>query len=966
MIVKQQHKLDEVSYHKLFDILKKYQNEVNELRVERLARNANPLALVATAQANQDLYYQTSRFHKSYAPSSKPSIPTRSHTTTTHKGKDIAKTITPPSETASEEDINPEQAQRDKDMQKNLVLIAKYFKKIYKPTNNNLRTSSKSRNKHVDTTPWYKNDDHSGQFGNQRTVNVAGAREKVGSPVVQQSGIQCFNCKEFGHFAKECRKPKRVKDFTYHKEKMLLCKQDKKGVPLQAEHYMAKIQEVPTADSGIDSEPVEQVQNDVGYNVLANDLQHSEQSESISNTCLVETNDSNVTPDSPDMCEDDIQNDQKDVESDDECVVLSNLIANLKLDVDENKKIQKQLKKANTTLAQELKECKVILVETSKSLGESISVRGSCLVALQTKQTEFEKYKAFNDRTVDYDCNNPLFQDKHHTYSRLSRFFSSKSRRSFKSKTLLMEGEITVICVDTSITNLCLFHDQIHAVEIYCERKLNAHPDNLVGIVTSSEVDFGSCLAPPTNSMETVTSSLNDLDAGEQVYQYIDAALLRGFTFFRLALFGQEDRKKRIVVFSGGPLLSTTGHSPEAMGFFLKEGRVVLDVINFGTQVKDKKDFKAKYLKVLVDASNDNNENEASRYFLIDDTRFSLSRQISSSSILPPLVSHSRTSMSSMEGEVIMICVDTSITSLCCFHDQIDAVKIYCERKLKAHPDNLVSIARFGLRDLGICLDPTNRLERVTYKLGCLQPLKQEYTDLLQGFKLFHLGLFGQEDMKKRIVVFSGGPLLSTTGHSPEAMAFFLKEGRLVLDVIDFGTRVKGKEDCKAKYLKALVAAVNDNNENEDSHYFLIDDNRFSLSRQISSSSILPPLVPEEEAPISHTRMKTDIHSDEIHLDVVGTSRLLLLILLSCHTCDDLYDSRSSLSRPRPDAVTRTLAPSLDESRRRRFMRPTSSPRFVNNTSSWIWCRSIILSVSSSNEPESCVFPPNVIQVLKS
>nr|GEU74166.1 Gag-Pol polyprotein [Tanacetum cinerariifolium] len=50
-IVKQQHKLDEVSYHKLFDILKQYQNEVNELRAEKLARNANPLALVATAQA---------------------------------------------------------------------------------------------------------------------------------------------------------------------------------------------------------------------------------------------------------------------------------------------------------------------------------------------------------------------------------------------------------------------------------------------------------------------------------------------------------------------------------------------------------------------------------------------------------------------------------------------------------------------------------------------------------------------------------------------------------------------------------------------------------------------------------------------------------------------------------------------------------------------------------------------------
>nr|GEV22437.1 hypothetical protein [Tanacetum cinerariifolium] len=279
-IIKQQHKLDEVSYHKLFDILKQYQNKVNKLRAEKLTRNANPLALVATAQASQDPFYQSSRSHRSSAPSPKPSIPSRSHTSTKHKGKEIAKPITPPSEIAFEEDSDLEQAQRDKDMQKNLALIAKYFKKIYKPANNNLRTSSNSKNKNVDTTPRYKNDDHFGQFGTQRTVNVAGIREKVGSQVVQKTGIQCFNCKEYGHFAKECKKPKRVKDSAYHKEKMLLCKQTEQGIPLHVEQYdwladtdeevdeqeleahysyMAKIQEVPNANSGTDSEPVEQI-----------------------------------------------------------------------------------------------------------------------------------------------------------------------------------------------------------------------------------------------------------------------------------------------------------------------------------------------------------------------------------------------------------------------------------------------------------------------------------------------------------------------------------------------------------------------------------------------------------------------------------------------------------------------------------------------------------------------------------
>ncbi|GJS89787.1 hypothetical protein Tco_0772423 [Tanacetum coccineum] len=289
-------------------------------------------------------------------------------------------------------------------MQKNLALIAKYFKKIYKPTNNNLITSLNSKNKNVNTSPSYKNDNKTGQFGNQRTVTVVGARETVGSQVVQQTGIQFFNCKEFGHFAKEFRKPKRVKDYSYHKENMLLCKQAEKGVPLQAEqadwledmdeeideqelkahyNYMENIQEVPTADSRIDTELLEKVQHNAEYNVGKVY--------------------SNVIPDSPNMCNDDIQTDQNAEECDNERVVLANLIVKLKLDIDENKKIQKQLTKANASLTHELKECKSILAETSRTLREFNSTMDSCLIALQSKQTELETYKTLNDRTVDYD-----------------------------------------------------------------------------------------------------------------------------------------------------------------------------------------------------------------------------------------------------------------------------------------------------------------------------------------------------------------------------------------------------------------------------------------------------------------------------------------------------------------------------------------------------------------------------------
>ncbi|GKC93901.1 hypothetical protein Tco_1159343 [Tanacetum coccineum] len=53
---------------------------------------------------------------------------------------------------------------------------------------------------------------------------------------------------------------------------------------------------------------------------------------------------------------------EKDVEHhEDARVLLSSLIENLKLDIDENQKIHKQLKKANPSLAQELKDSKIEL-----------------------------------------------------------------------------------------------------------------------------------------------------------------------------------------------------------------------------------------------------------------------------------------------------------------------------------------------------------------------------------------------------------------------------------------------------------------------------------------------------------------------------------------------------------------------------------------------------------------------------
>nr|GEY71891.1 hypothetical protein [Tanacetum cinerariifolium] len=100
-LAKQSQELKTVSYHKLYDILKQYQNEVNVIRAERLARTVDTLALIAQQQL-----------------------------------------------------------------------------KIYKPTNNNLRTSSNTSRANQDDTSRIN---RGTRYDNHRAVNVPGARENVGT-----------------------------------------------------------------------------------------------------------------------------------------------------------------------------------------------------------------------------------------------------------------------------------------------------------------------------------------------------------------------------------------------------------------------------------------------------------------------------------------------------------------------------------------------------------------------------------------------------------------------------------------------------------------------------------------------------------------------------------------------------------------------------------------------------------------
>nr|GFB00166.1 hypothetical protein [Tanacetum cinerariifolium] len=142
------------------------------------------------------------------------------------------------------DDDDDDETSKDKEIDKLMALISLSFKKIYKPTNNNLRTSSNTSRANQDNSLRIH---RNAGYESQRSGNVAGARETVGSSMVQKSGIQCYNCKEYGHVARECQKPKRAKDDDTDDES--------DDQELEAHYmYMAKLQQV--SPDAVDSGPI--------------------------------------------------------------------------------------------------------------------------------------------------------------------------------------------------------------------------------------------------------------------------------------------------------------------------------------------------------------------------------------------------------------------------------------------------------------------------------------------------------------------------------------------------------------------------------------------------------------------------------------------------------------------------------------------------------------------------------------
>ncbi|GJV07968.1 hypothetical protein Tco_1345624 [Tanacetum coccineum] len=328
-LVKQSQELKTVSYHKLYDILKQHQNEVNEIRAERLARTANPLAL-------------------KLLPSSAPTYDAR--TCYLLEDKEMSK---------------------EKEIDKLMALISLSFKKIYKPTNNNLRTSSNTSRANQDNSPRIN---RGTGYDNQRAVNVAGARENVGM------------------------------------DHIILYRHNSRG-------YC----QIKVDNSGpiFDDEPMHKVQNNNdNYNVFAMENEHPEQPESSNDIYLAEQGDTNITIDSSDICYDRAQDDQDETDNlDQERDLLASLIQKLKCEIDDSKNRNKFFwNSSNKELVDKLKgeiedfKTKNKSLESSnnhfKEANNELSKTNQLMFKdLKKFQAELDKYNDVNYASkVEIDC----------------------------------------------------------------------------------------------------------------------------------------------------------------------------------------------------------------------------------------------------------------------------------------------------------------------------------------------------------------------------------------------------------------------------------------------------------------------------------------------------------------------------------------------------------------------------------
>ncbi|GJZ69498.1 hypothetical protein Tco_0633048 [Tanacetum coccineum] len=284
---------------------------------------------------------------------------------TRNRGKTIVNSPPPTYDQEPAMVVEDDALSKDKDIDKLMALISLSFHKIYKPTNNNLRTLSK--------------------LVEQIRIILQESTEELEDDGFQLSAEQV-----------------NWRDDT---------DDEPEDQELEAHYlYMVHIQEViPDAveNSGpiFDAKPFQKVQNDNdNYNVFGNDREYPMQPEFVNDTYPDEQGSNNITTDSLDMSNNGEEADQDDNDNlARERDLLASLIEKLKCEIDDSKICNKFLESSNKTLVDKLKGDIEDFKNKNKSLESSNNHFKEANNELEkTNQLMFKDIKKFQDELDRY------------------------------------------------------------------------------------------------------------------------------------------------------------------------------------------------------------------------------------------------------------------------------------------------------------------------------------------------------------------------------------------------------------------------------------------------------------------------------------------------------------------------------------------------------------------------------------
>ncbi|GJX07955.1 retrovirus-related pol polyprotein from transposon TNT 1-94 [Tanacetum coccineum] len=230
-----------------------------------------------------------------------------------------------------------------------MMLLARAItQKFSTPTNNSLRTSSNTRNQTV--IPDGRVDiqtKNAGYGGNGKT------------------NVQCYNCNEKGHYARDFQKP-RVRDAKYFREQMLLAMKDKAGSNLNNEEndFMLTLHmTMPSYDAKAVSE--------VNASSKVHEQMHHAKRKTIIQTSDDDQIDSNIIFDDP-YVENNGGTSDHDSNDHDEYHKIQMLAYDVQREAENKKRLNNELKKQKMLLQKELETSKKAFKERENRYLEDI------------------------------------------------------------------------------------------------------------------------------------------------------------------------------------------------------------------------------------------------------------------------------------------------------------------------------------------------------------------------------------------------------------------------------------------------------------------------------------------------------------------------------------------------------------------------------------------------------------------